>query len=330
MQNNMELIPEFQTLVDKAIERNAGKPMRIAIAGADAENILQGAFMAQQEGFAEPILIGNYKKINQTLEKLGLSDRKFDIQPVSNDTNVVQYAIEMIQAGSADALMRGNTQTRDFLMPVLNKVNHLIRPDRLLTHIVMIKIPTYHKMLAISDVTLLVNPSIEERKKVIINMVDALHVFGVKNPNIGLLSLIEKPAFHMKDTVEAQTILIDHQDEPIANCNLVGPITWDLMLNKEAARLKGYDNPACGEFDGVVVTNLMTGNLIVKVLDTSCGAYNCGILIGANIPIAITGRSESAREAFLSVAACAAMNASPRHKIYFGEDHIQGGLGLDQ
>ena len=31
MQNNMELIPEFQTLVDKAIERNAGKPMRIAI-----------------------------------------------------------------------------------------------------------------------------------------------------------------------------------------------------------------------------------------------------------------------------------------------------------
>ena len=223
MQNNMELIPEFQTLVDKAKERNAGKPMRIAIAGADAENILQGAVMAQQEGFAEPILIGNYKKINQTLERLGLSDRKFDIQPVSNDTNVVQYAIEMIQAGSADALMRGNTQTRDFLMPVLNKVNHLIRPDRLLTHIVMIKIPTYHKMLAISDVTLLVNPSIEERKKVIVNMVDALHVFGVKQPNIGLLSLIEKPAFHMKDTVEAQTILIDHQDEPIADCNLVEP-----------------------------------------------------------------------------------------------------------
>ena len=74
MQNNMELIPEFQILVDKAKERNAGKPMRIAIAGADAENILQGAFWAQEEGFAEPILIGNYKKISQTLEKLGLSE----------------------------------------------------------------------------------------------------------------------------------------------------------------------------------------------------------------------------------------------------------------
>ena len=100
-------------------------------------------------------------------------------------------------------------------------------------------------------------------------------------------------------------------------------------MDKEAARLKGYDNPAAGEFDGVVVPNLMTGNIIVKVLNSNCHATNCGILIGANIPIAITGRSESAQEAFLSVASCAAMNASPRHKIYFGDTHIQGGLGLD-
>lgn len=310
--------PEFQTLVDKAKERTVGNPIRVAIAGADAENILRGVFMAQEDGFVEPILIGSYKKIRQTLERIGMDDRKYDVQPVSNDTNAVQYAIEMVKAGSADMLMRGNTQTRDFLLPVLNKANHLIRPGRILTHVVMLKIPSYHKLLALSDVTLLVNPSIEMRKQVVRNMTDALHVFGVKNPNIGLLSLIEKPAFHMKDTVEAQTIVIDHNDTPIAPCNLVGPITWDLILDKEAARLKGYKNPACGEFDGVVVQNLMTGNLIVKVLQSCCGAHNCGILIGANIPIGITGRSESPDESYLSLAACAAMNASPIRDRYFG------------
>lgn len=309
--------PEFKILVDKAIERTVGKPIRVAVAAADAENILKGVFMAQEDGFAEPILIGSYKKINQALERIGMTDRKYDLQPISNDTNAVQYAIEMIKAGSADMLMRGNTQTRDFLLPVLNKANHLIRPGRTLTHIVMLKIPTYDKLLALSDVTLLVRPSIEVRKQVVRNMVDALHVFGVKNPNIALLSLIEKPAFHMKDTVEAQTIVIDHNDTPIAPCNLVGPITWDLIIDKEAARLKGYDNPACGEFHGVVVPNLMTGNIIVKVLNTNCGAHNCGILIGANIPIAITGRSEAPEETYLSLAACAAMNASPIRDRYF-------------
>ena len=318
LNNIINEVPDFKVMLEKAVERTVDKPIRVAIAGADAENILRGVFMGQEDGFAEPILIGSYKKINQTLEKLGMTDRKYDIQPISNDTNPVQYAIEMCKAGSADMLMRGNTQTRDFLLPVLNKANHLMRPGRILTHVVMLKIPTYHKLLALSDVTLLVHPSIEQRKEVVRNMVDCLHIFGVKQPNIALLSLIEKPAFHMKDTVEAQTIIIDHEDTPIAPCNLVGPITWDLIVDKEAARLKGYDNPACGDFDGVVVQNLMNGNLIVKVLQASCGAHNCGILIGANLPIAITGRSESPEESYLSLAACAAMNASPIRDRYFG------------
>ena len=318
MSNSNEYAPEFQKIIDQA--KACGTPIRVAIAGADAENILRGVFQAQEDGFVEPILIGSYRKINNTLEKIGMTDRKFDLQPVTSDTNPVQFAIEMIQDGSADMLMRGNTQTRDFLLPVLNKANHLIRPGRLLTHIVMLKIPTYHKLLALSDVTLLVRPSIENRKDVVRNMVDALSVFGVEHPNIGLLSLIEKPAFHMRDTVEAQTIIIDHNDEPIADCNLVGPITWDLIVDKEAARLKNYDNPACGDFDGVVVQNLMTGNLIVKVLHTSTGAHNCGILIGSNIPIAITGRSETPQESYLSLAACTVMNSTAENrKKYFGQ-----------
>ena len=316
--NIINEVPEFQVMVQKAQERTVGKPIRVAIAAADAENILKGVFMAQEDGFVEPILVGSYKKINEVLEKIGARDRKYDIHPLDNDTNKVQYSIDMIKSGNADMLMRGNTQTRDFLLPVLHKTNHLIRPGRILTHVVMLKIPTYHKLLAVSDVTLLVHPSIEQRKQVVRNMVDALHVFVVKNPNIALLSLIEKPAFHMKDTVEAQTITIDHNDTPIAPCNLVGPIPWDLIIDKEAARLKGYDNPACGDFDGVVVQNLMNGNLIVKVLLTSAGAHNCGVLIGANMPIGITGRSESPDESYLSVAACAAMNASPIRDRYFG------------
>ena len=316
--NIIKDVPEFQVMVEKAQERTVGKPIRVAIAAADSENILKGVFMAQEDGFVEPILVGSYKKINEVLEKIGARDRKYDIHPLDNDTNKVQYSIDMIKSGNADMLMRGNTQTRDFLLPVLHKTNHLIRSGRILTHVVMLKIPTYHKLLALSDVTLLVHPSIEQRKEVVRNMVDALHVFGVKNPNIALLSLIEKPAFHMKDTVEAQTIIIDHKDSPIAPCNLVGPIPWDLIIDKEAARLKGYDNPACGEFDGVAVQNLMNGNLIVKVLLTCCGAHNCGVLIGANIPIAITGRSESPEESYLSLAACAAMNASPIRDRYFG------------
>jgi phosphotransacetylase len=117
----------------------------------------------------------------------------------------------------------------------------------------------------------------------------------------------------MRDTVEDQTMVREHQYRPIADCNLAGPIAYDLIMSKEAARLKGYDCPWCGEFDGIVVPNLMSGNLLVKVLQHNAGATGCGILVGAKIPVAICSRSDDPGQAYLSLAACAAMWASGKY-----------------
>ena len=299
---------EFDGIVAKA--RATQKPMRVAVAGAAAENILRGVFDAQADGFVEPILIGKEAKIRELLKQLGLEDRPCRIQNLDSSVNPVQYAIEMIRAGGADALMRGNTQTRDFLMPVLNKANHLIRKDALVTHVVFLKVPGYEKLLAISDVTLLIFPDESERREVAKNLVRALNVFGVEKPNIALLSLVEKPSFQMRDTVEDDNIVRQHKFRPIADCNIVGPIAWDLIMSKEAARLKGYDCPFCGEFDGIVVPNLSTGNVMIKVLQHNAGATGCGVLVGAKIPIAICSRSDDPTQAYLSLAASAAMWAS--------------------
>lgn len=301
---NEEFSRDFDTIVEQA--RAIKKTVRVVIAGADVENILKGAFDAQEAGFVAPILVGNRKRITEMLERIGMQDRSYDLQPVADDVNVVQYSIEMILAGKADVLMRGNTQTRDFLMPILNKGNHLLYKN-IMTHVVMLKIPGCEKITAISDATILVKPSVEKRKEVIKNMVRALRMLGVDHPKIALLSLVEQPSFHMRDTVEAQTIVMQHEEEPLADCTLVGPIPYDLIVSKEAARLKNYDCPYCGEFDGIVVPNLMAGNLMIKTLQMNSTANSCGIIMGAKIPIAITSRSDSKEQAFLSLAACAIM-----------------------
>ena len=236
----------------------------------------------------------------------------------SGGDSSVQFAIEMINSGDADCLMRGNSSTRDFLMPVLNKSNHLIQDDALVTHVVFLKVPGYDRLLAISDVTLLINPPMDLRKLVVKNMVKALNAFDVQHPNIALLALVEKPSYQMRDTVEDQTMVREHGMRPIADCNLVGPIAYDLIVSKEAARLKGYDCPYCGEFDGIVVPNLATGNVMIKVLQHSAGAEGCGVLVVAKIPVAITSRSDEPEQAFYSLAACAVMWDAPAYKNIFG------------
>jgi len=295
----------FDFVVDKA--RAVEKPLRVAIAGADSENIMLGAFRAQASGFVKLILVGDENKIVEMLKNLSLLSREYTIVDEKDYNKVVQKAIDLVKAGEADALMRGNTQTRDFLLPILDKENNLLRKDRLLTQITMLKMPDYDRILAISDSTIIPEPDINKRKQVIKNMAGTFRALGYEHPNIALLSLVEKPTFHMHDTVEAQSIVKDHQEKPIADCELVGPIAYDLIISKEAARLKGYDCPLCGEFDGIVTPSLLAGNLLVKALKMHGHASSCEVIVGANIPIAITSRSDSEEQAYLSLAVCAAL-----------------------
>lgn len=295
----------FDFIVDKA--KQTPKPVKVVIAGADCENILKGAFEAQQAGFVELVLTGNQEKIETMLKDLGLISQKYTLIPCPEGKNVVQFAIDLIHEGKAEILMRGNTQTRDFLMPILDKENKLIS-DKLLTQVTMVKFPGYDRILSISDVTVLVHPDEQQRKKVVKNMSELLLKLGYERPKIALLSLIETPAFHMRDTVEAQNIVHDHKQKPISNCDLVGPISYDLIVSKEAARLKGYDCPFCGEFDGIVVPDLLPGNLLIKVLQMNGQASSCGVIVGATIPIAITSRSDTKEQSYLSLAACVAMH----------------------
>ena len=299
---------EFNIIIEKA--KSLNRPMRVAVAAADAENILRGVFDAQDDGFVEPILVGNAEKIKATLEKIGAADRQYELREACGGDNPVQFAIEMINAGEADVLMRGNQQTRDYLLPVLNKANHLLKDDALVTHVVFLKVPGYPKLLAVSDVTLLISPTAEDRIEVMKNMVSAMKTLGIENPNIALLSMVEKPVYHMRDTVEDQTIVRRHNEHPYAPCRVVGPIAYDLIMSKEAAELKHYDCDCCGEFDGIVAPNLMSGNLLVKILQRNAGALGFGVLTGARIPIAIASRSDGPEQTYLSLAACAAQLAA--------------------
>ena len=297
-------LTNFDQIVERA--KQSFRPQRVVIAGADCENILLGTFAAQDAGFATPVLVGEPNKILPMLERLGLKDKPYRLVPTPPGGHVAQAAIDLINAGEGDVLMRGNTQTRDFLMPLLEKKNGL-RTEKRLTHIDLVSMPEYPKLIAIGDVTVTIEPNLQQKKEIIKDMAEMLQSIGYDTPNIALLSMVEQVSFHMKDTVEAQRLVMEHHQRPIADCNLVGPIAYDLILSKDAARLKNYDCELCGEFDGIVAPSLLAANLIVKCWQMHAHARTCGVVIGAKVPVALTSRSDDQDVAFLSLAFCAAL-----------------------
>ena len=303
---------EFDFVIQRA--KSLERPARMVVAGAECENIVKAVFEAEAQGFCQPILVGAKERIIVMLKALGLFERSYVISdvpdyvvadPHSDYHPYMERAINIINDGLADVLVRGNTSTRNFLMPILDKKNGLA--TGLVSEVALLKVPYYDKVLALSDVSVLINPSEGQRKKVVKNIVEVLNHLGIQRPKIAVLSLVEKPSFHMRDTVEAQNIVRSHIMEPIADCELVGPIPWDLIVSKESARLKGYNNPYCGEFDAVLMPNVMAGNTVMKVLTMSANVNACGVLAGTKVPVAMTSRASSVERVYLSLCVAAAM-----------------------
>ena len=285
------------------------RPMRVILAGSDGENMIKGLFAAQEKGIAQPVLVGDRARTMTVLGGLGPAREPYTMVDTPPGHNITQAAIDTLNAGGGDVLMRGNIPTRDFLMPVLDKTNRL-RTDRLMSHVSLASLPEYPKLLALSDMTVIIKPNMSQKKEIIRNTADALKAFGYENPKLALLSLVEKVTFHMQDTVEAQRLVAEQKQRPFADCELWGPIAYDLILSKEAARLKDYDCPySGGGFDGIIAPDLSTANVLVKSWLIHAHAVTCGAVVGARVPIALTSRSADEEETYLSIVFCAVLDA---------------------
>ncbi|MNI59972.1 Phosphate acetyltransferase [compost metagenome] len=87
----------------------------------------------------------------------------------------------------------------------------------------------------------------------------------------------------------------------ITDCLIEGPISYDLVMSKESAEIKGYKSDVVADADILVVPNITTGNILGKSLVYSAEAKMAGFVIGAKVPIVLTSRGSTAEEKYLSL-----------------------------
>jgi phosphate butyryltransferase len=110
--------------------------------------------------------------------------------------------------------------------------------------------------------------------------------------------------------VDAYELAQANERGELPGCVVAGPISYDVAMRAETAKLKGYENPHCGNFDVLVTPDITAGNLLGKSLSVSARAQMAGIVVGAKIPVVVTSRGSSAEEKFNAIALCAVTSES--------------------
>ena len=297
------VIKDFEQLIEK-VQNFEGKK-KVAVVAAQDEHTLEAVFHAAENDIVEPVLIGNKEKIKEIVAKLGKQISDDAIIDAADEVAAAQKAVAMARNGEIDFIMKGKIQTADLLRAVVDKEKGL-RTGKVMSHISIQEIPTYHKLLITTDGGMMMYPDLEQKKKIIENAVDVLHSLGYENPKVGVLAAVETVNPKMPESVDAGKLKEMNQNGEIAGCIVEGPISYDIAMNKESGIIKGFVSPVAGDPDILIVPNITAGNILGKCLVYSAGAKMAGFIVGAKVPIVLTSRGSSSEEKYLSLVISAA------------------------
>lgn len=297
----MEL-KNFQELILKVQNNNSKK--RVAVAAAHDEHTLEAVFRAAKDKLVEPVLIGNKEKITEIIKNLNVEYDLNSIISTENDKESAEKTVELINANKADFIMKGKLQTADLLKAVVDKEKGL-RTGKVISHVAILEVPAYHKLIAITDGGMMMYPNAEEKKQILESAVDVFHAMGYECPKVAVLAAVETVNPKMPEAVDADILKKMNQSGEIKDCIVEGPISVDLTFNKESAEIKGYDSPVTGEADILLVPNITTGNIMSKALIEMANATMAGMIVGAKVPIVLTSRGATSQEKYLSLVLCA-------------------------
>ena len=280
---------------EQMLERcRALAPVPTAVAHPAEESALAGAIEAGEKGLIIPILVGPEAKLREIATKAGIDLRNTRIVDVPHSHAAAAKAVALVRQGEAELLMKGSLHSDELLSAVIAKETGL-RTGRRISHVFIMDVPTYHKVLLITDAAINIAPTLEEKVDICQNAIDLAISLGLRRPKVAILAAVETVNSKMPATLDAAALCKMAERGQITGALLDGPLAFDNAISKEAARIKGIPSEVAGDADILLVPDLQSGNMLAKQLSFLANADSAGIVLGARVPIILTSRADSVR-----------------------------------
>ena len=287
---------------EQLLERcRALEPVPTAVAHPCEESALAGAVEAGTLGLIAPILVGPASKIEEVAIKSGIDLGKSKIVDVPHSHAAAAKAVELVRQGSAELLMKGSLHTDELLGAVVARETGL-RTGRRISHVFIMDVPTYHKVLVVTDAAINIAPVLDDKVDICQNAIDLARSLGLTNPKVAILAAVETVNSKMPATIDAAALCKMADRGQITAGLLDGPLAFDNAISKEAAKTKGIRSDVAGDPDILLVPDLESGNMLAKQLTFLANADSAGLVLGARVPIILTSRADSVRA---RIASCA-------------------------
>lgn len=272
---------------------NTMAPLKVAVVHPVDTNSLQGADESAKAGLIVPILVGPEAKIRQAAADAAIDISNYEIVPTDHSHAAALRAVQLVGEGRAESLMKGKIHTNEFLSPIVARESNLRTRNRM-SHLFMLQDAHYPKPLYITDAAINTAPDLKTHVDIIQNAIDFFWRMEARTPDVALLAATEEVLEEMPFTLNAAILQTMGLRKQIRGGNIDGPLSLDIAISDDVAKLKGVFSTVAGHPDILVFPEIQSGNIFYKSRVKMGTAESGGVVLGAKIPIILTSRADDA------------------------------------
>ncbi|WP_336024804.1 NADP-dependent malic enzyme [Halobellus salinisoli] len=296
-------------------------PKRVALSEGGDEKIIRAAYQMQEQGIANPVLVGNAKKIQRTAESLGLdfdpeivdprsgdwdhyADRLYELRQregitkneahelIRGDSNF--FASVMVEQGDADAMLTGLTHHYpSALRPPLSIIGTAPEAD----YAAGVYLLTFkNRIIFAADTTVNLDPDSDVLAEITKHTAELARRFNVE-PRAAMLSYSNFGSVDNAGTRKIRDAVSTLHGDSEVDFPVDGEMQADTAVVEDILEgtyeFSQLDEPA----NVLVFPNLEAGNIGYKLLQRLGGAEAIGpMLVGMDKPVHVLQRGDEVKD----------------------------------
>ncbi|MFW6003600.1 MAG: NADP-dependent malic enzyme [Halanaeroarchaeum sp.] len=303
------------------INKAKSDPQRVALAEGDDEKMIRAAYQMDEEGIANPVLIGDADTIERHIGRLGLEYDPEIVDPAAEDhpkyaerlhtlrkrkgitLNEAESLLEtdpnylgsvMVESGDADAMLTGLTHHYpSALRPPLEVIGTAPEAEYA-AGVYMLTID--NKVVFVADATVNQDPGTEELIEIASHTADLARDFNV-DPRVAMLSYSNFGSVENEGTAKVSEAARALREDDDIDFPVDGEMQADTAIVEDI--LTGtYDFAELDEPANVLIfPNLEAGNIGYKLLQRLGGAEAIGpMLVGMDKPVHVLQRGDEVKD----------------------------------
>src|SRR5690625_4532886 len=154
------MLRNFQELEQKIAKIE--EPKKVAVVNAASEHSLESIFELADQGVVIPYLIDDKSAVEKLIKDMNIQNTNYHLVDVASDEEAAFKGVELVRENKVDFIMKGNLQTGTLLKQVVNRETG-IRDKDVLSHMALIDVPAYSKLLGVTDVGMLLTPDVDQK-----------------------------------------------------------------------------------------------------------------------------------------------------------------------